>query len=167
MKDENFAVPAKVRYKGDNSNKFTNNKVYDAYFIEYWQGIRNSLHVKDDTGRITDFNPLEDFEIISDPADVLNFHEAIVECISTTNDDEIVGITIGKQYKSIGRDKLLRYALINAAWNVSLNNDTFKRYYDSKIAQGNSHYSALGHTAHKLVRVLFKLLNDNIPFALV
>lgn len=62
--------------------------------------------------------------------------------------------------------KLLRYALINAAWNVSLNNDTFKRYYDSKIAQGHSHYSALGHTAHKLVRVLFKLLNDNIPFAL-
>ena len=63
--------------------------------------------------------------------------------------------------------KILRYALINAAWNVSLNNDTFKRYYDSKIAQGNSHYSALRHTAHKLVRVLFKLLNDNIPFALV
>lgn len=62
--------------------------------------------------------------------------------------------------------KTLRYALINAAWNVSLNNDTFKRYYDSKIAQGKSHYSALGHTAHKLVRVLFKLLNDNIPFAI-
>ncbi len=62
--------------------------------------------------------------------------------------------------------KLLRYALINAAWNVSLNNDTFKRYYDSKIAQGHSHYSALGHTAHKLVRVIFKLLNDNIHFAL-
>lgn len=49
--------------------------------------------------------------------------------------------------------KILRYALINAAWNVSLNNDTFKRYYDSKVAQGNSHYSALGHTAHKLVRL--------------
>jgi transposase len=63
--------------------------------------------------------------------------------------------------------KILRYALINAAWNVSLNNDTFKRYYDSKVAQGNSHYSALGHTAHKLVRVIFKLLNDNITFALV
>ena len=62
--------------------------------------------------------------------------------------------------------KTLRYALINAAWNVSLNNDTFKRYYDSKIAQGNSHYSALGHTAHKLVRILFKLLTYNIPFAL-
>lgn len=62
--------------------------------------------------------------------------------------------------------KMLRYALINAAWNVSMNNDTFKSYYDSKIAQGNSHYSALGHTAHKLVRVIFKLLNDNVEFAL-
>lgn len=63
--------------------------------------------------------------------------------------------------------KVLRYALINAAWNVSLNNDTFKRYFDSKIAQGHSHYDALAHTAHKLVRVLFKLLIDNITFALV
>ena len=63
--------------------------------------------------------------------------------------------------------KVLRYALINAAWNVSLNNDTFKRYYDSKIAQGHSHYDALGHTAHKLVRVIFKLLTDNIAFALL
>ena len=63
--------------------------------------------------------------------------------------------------------KMLRYALINAAWNVSLNNDTFKRYFDSKIAQGHSHYDALAHTAHKLVRVLFKLLTDNVAFALV
>ena len=63
--------------------------------------------------------------------------------------------------------KVLRYALINAAWNVSLKNDTFKRYFDSKIAQGHSHYDALAHTAHKLVRVLFKLLNDNVAFALV
>ena len=63
--------------------------------------------------------------------------------------------------------KVLRYALINAAWNVSLNNDTFKRYFDSKITQGHSHYDALAHTAHKLVRVLFKLLTDNVAFALV
>lgn len=63
--------------------------------------------------------------------------------------------------------KVLRYALINAAWNVSLNNDTFRRYFDSKIAQGHSHYDALAHTAHKLVRVLFKLLTDNVAFALV
>lgn len=62
--------------------------------------------------------------------------------------------------------KVLRYALINAAWNVSLNNKTFKDYFDLKVSQGHSHYSALGHTAHKLVRVLFKMLKDNVVFNL-
>jgi transposase len=60
--------------------------------------------------------------------------------------------------------KLLRYALVNAAWNASLNDITFKSYYDSKRAQGKNHYNALGHTAHKLVRVIFKLLKGNITF---
>ena len=60
--------------------------------------------------------------------------------------------------------KVLRFALINAAWNASLNDPTFKRYFDLKVSQGNTHYSALGHVAHKLVRVIFKLLKDGIPF---
>jgi len=62
--------------------------------------------------------------------------------------------------------KLLRYALINAAWNVSLNNKTFDAYFKLKQSQGNSHYAALGHVAHKLVRVIFKILKDNVPFNL-
>ncbi|MDD3570029.1 MAG: IS110 family transposase [Lachnospiraceae bacterium] len=32
--------------------------------------------------------------------------------------------------------KLLRYALINAAWQTTLVNQTFKDYYDLKISQG-------------------------------
>ncbi len=44
----------------------------------------------------------------------------------------------------------LRYALIFTAWNLVRNSETFNRYYLSKRAQGKSHYSALGHTAHKL-----------------
>lgn len=62
--------------------------------------------------------------------------------------------------------KLLRYALINAAWNVSLNNKTFNDYFLLKKSQGNNHYAALGHVAHKLVRVIFKILNDNVAFNL-
>ena len=58
----------------------------------------------------------------------------------------------------------LRYTLIYAAWNVVRNNQIFKIYYEHKRSQGKSHYQALGHVAHKLVRVLFKLLSDNIPF---
>ena len=62
--------------------------------------------------------------------------------------------------------KLLRYALINAAWQLTLNNETFKAYYDLKISQGRRHYNALGHVAHKLVRVIHKMMTDNLVFDL-
>ena len=62
--------------------------------------------------------------------------------------------------------KLLRYALINAAWQTTLVNKTFKDYYDLKVSQGRRHYNALGHVAHKLVRVIHKMMSDNIEFNL-
>ena len=62
--------------------------------------------------------------------------------------------------------KLLRYALINAAWEVSLNNKTFHDYYDLKLSQGCSHFNALGHVAYKLVRVIFKMMSANVAFNL-
>lgn len=62
--------------------------------------------------------------------------------------------------------KLLRYALINAAWQITLTNGIFKDYYDLKISQGRRHYGALGHVAHKLVRVIHKMLTDNVAFHL-
>ena len=62
--------------------------------------------------------------------------------------------------------KVLRYALVNAAHNVVKNNATFKAYYDAKMAQGRTHYNALVHCAGKLVRVIFKMLTDNVEFAL-
>jgi len=60
----------------------------------------------------------------------------------------------------------LRYALINAAHNVVGNNKTFKDYYDQKISEGKSHYNALGHCAGKLVRIIYKMLTDDVPFNL-
>lgn len=62
--------------------------------------------------------------------------------------------------------RILRYALINAAHNFVLNNKTFKEYYDMKIAQGRSHYNALGHCAGKLVRIIHKMLTCNLKFNL-
>jgi transposase len=62
--------------------------------------------------------------------------------------------------------KLLRYALINAAWQTTLVNKTFKDYYDLKISQGRRHYNALGHVAHKLVRVIHKMMSTNVEFNL-
>lgn len=60
----------------------------------------------------------------------------------------------------------LRYALINAAHNVVRNNKTFKVYYDRKTSEGKPHYNALGHCAGKLVRIIYKMLTDNVEFNL-
>ena len=62
--------------------------------------------------------------------------------------------------------RTLRFALVNAAHNVVKNNATFKTYYDAKKAEGRSHYNALGHCAGKLVRVIYKMLTDNVEFNL-
>ena len=62
--------------------------------------------------------------------------------------------------------KVLRYALMNAAHNVVKNNATFKAYYDAKRAEGRTHYNALGHCAGKLVRVIWKMLTDEVAFNL-
>ena len=62
--------------------------------------------------------------------------------------------------------KVLRYALINAAHNVVKNNATFKAYYDAKMAEGRTHYNALGHCAGKLVRVIWRMMTDDLEFNL-
>ena len=62
--------------------------------------------------------------------------------------------------------RYLRYALIYAAHNVMKNNVTFKQLYDKKRANNLGHYGALGHCAGKLVRIIHKMLTDNVVFNL-
>ena len=62
--------------------------------------------------------------------------------------------------------RTLRYALINATHNVVKNNKTFQDFYERKREQGLTHYSALGHCASKLVRIIRKMLTDDIVFNL-
>ena len=97
--------PAIVRYIAESNEKFTAGACYEAYFLEYWEGERNSLHVKGDDGKITDFNPFSDFEVLSDEDGVLNTYEAIVRCHDGSYDNDGLGITLGKEYLAIGRDK--------------------------------------------------------------
>lgn len=63
-------------------------------------------------------------------------------------------------------NSLLRYILVWSANNVRLNNKTFEAYYQKKRNEGKSHYCALGHCANKLVRIMFKLIKDDIDFNL-
>lgn len=60
----------------------------------------------------------------------------------------------------------LRYAIYRVAFLIIYNNETFSKYYLKKRAQGKSHRVALCHVCNKLVRVIFKILTDNIPFNL-
>ena len=60
--------------------------------------------------------------------------------------------------------KHLRYAIHKAASIIIFNNDTFYEYYTSKRAKGKSYRNAVGHVSNKLVRVIFKILTENIPF---
>lgn len=62
--------------------------------------------------------------------------------------------------------RVLRYAIMNAAHNVVKNNATFKAYYNAKMAEGRTHYNALGHCAGKLVRIIWKMLTDEVEFNL-
>lgn len=105
MNNINFNKPAVVRYNTKSNRKFTKGKLYEAYFIEYWEGERTSLHVRGNDGTITDFNPLEDFEVISDEGKLLNNYEATVQCITHKYDHFMCCVTFGKEYKAIGRDK--------------------------------------------------------------
>ncbi len=57
-------------------------------------------------------------------------------------------------------NKLLRYALIWTAYNMSRHEGPIKRYYELKRSQGKSHYNALGHCAAKLCRYIFWILNN-------
>ena len=50
--------------------------------------------------------------------------------------------------------------------HVVRNNATFKAYYDAKRSEGRSHYNALEHCAGKLVRVIWKMLTDEVEFNL-
>ena len=63
-------------------------------------------------------------------------------------------------------NSLLRYSLVWTAWNVCLHNSTFMNYYNKKRMEGKSHYSALGHCAGKLNRIIFKMIKDNVDFNL-
>lgn len=80
-----------VRFVGNQDNcklgcsekyRFINGHLYNAYFLEYWQGERTNLHVKGEDGEVSDFNPFDDFEVIEDCDNVLNDHEAIVRCVT-------------------------------------------------------------------------------------
>lgn len=93
--------PAKVKYNGEPSNEFDIDGIYNAYFVEYWQGTRNNLNVRNKLGEIVNFVDLADFEIIEDRFGVLRTGEAIVKA-KKSSDAGLSGVTKDREYRAIG-----------------------------------------------------------------
>lgn len=87
----------------DFAYRFLPGEIYPAYFLEYWQGKRESLHVVDALGERGHYIPLRDFEIVEDKDDVLNLKEAVIRCITHKFDEKLFGLSYGKEYIALGR----------------------------------------------------------------
>lgn len=103
---------------------------------------------------------IKDIKLFSSPSKVLAY-AGLDPRVRQSGNFSAVTTSMSKRGSS-----MLRYALIMSAHNVVKNNKTFKDYYDKKRSEGKRHYNALGHTANKLVRVIYKLLTTNIKFDL-
>ena len=60
--------------------------------------------------------------------------------------------------------RYLRKALYQAVFTVCKYCSTFNAYYTKKRNQGKTHRCAQGHCVRKLLRVIYKLLANNIAF---
>lgn len=60
--------------------------------------------------------------------------------------------------------KLLRYAMLRASGLIIFNSETYNTYYNRKLAQGKTHNNVVCHVAHKLTRVIFHMLKNNVEF---
>lgn len=58
----------------------------------------------------------------------------------------------------------LRYVLMNCGMPLIMYNMVFAEYYHKKRAEGKPHRVALNHVAKKLIRVIYTLETQNVPF---
>ncbi|WP_419723685.1 transposase [Thomasclavelia ramosa] len=60
--------------------------------------------------------------------------------------------------------RYLRKSLYQCILSLCTNNLAFNKYYKLKRLQGKSHSCAQEHSIRRLIRVIYKLLSENIQF---
>ena len=106
--------------------------------------------------------------IVAEVGDITNFMEA-ARLISFAGMDPLVHQS-GKYdaaHMPISKhgSRYLRKALYQAVFTVCRYCPVFQDYYTKKISQGKSHRCAQGHCVRKLLRVIYKLLSENISYS--
>jgi len=145
-------------------------ELFDQQLQELDETIKALMHEIDSVIKtVPGIGSLNGAAILGEIGDIHRFHSSC-QLLAYAGLDPSVNqsgkFTAQRTRMSKRGSKMLRYALINAAWQATLNNKTFKDYYELKVSQGRSHYNALGHVAHKLVRIIHKMMTDNLKFNL-
>ncbi|NLI93112.1 MAG: hypothetical protein GX434_13295 [Peptococcaceae bacterium] len=65
--------PALVRFKGNTNEEIIHGKIYKAYSLDYWNNELKCLYIKDETGEISGWHDLDEFEVIEDKDNVISF----------------------------------------------------------------------------------------------
>ena len=108
-----------------------------------------------------------DSPILSDIGDINNFSSA-VKVMGFAGVDPVAyqsgEYSAPRTALSKRGSRYLRKSLCQRILTVYKYNLTFNKYYKLKRSQGKSHKCALGHLVRKLIRVIYKLLSENIPF---
>lgn len=103
---------------------------------------------------------IDDIKKFSNPSKLLAF-AGLDPVVKQSGNFQASSMKISKRGSSY-----LRYAIYRVAFSIIYNNETFHNYYLDKRSQGKNHRVALGHVCNKLVRIIFKILTDDIPFNL-
>ena len=103
---------------------------------------------------------IDDIKRFSNPSKLLAF-AGLDPVVKQSGNFQSDSLKISKRVSTY-----LRYAIYRVAFLIIYNNETFHNYYIEKRAQGKNHRVALGHVCNKLVRIIFKILTDDIPFNL-
>ena len=105
--------------------------------------------------------------ILAEIGDITNFKEA-AKLISYAGMEPLVHQSgnYDAAHMPISKhgSRYLRKALYQAAFTVCKYCPVFQDYYTKKINQGKSHRCAQGHCVRKLLRVIYKLLSENISY---
>ena len=106
--------------------------------------------------------------ILAEIGDIANFKEA-AKLISFAGMDPLV-YQSGKYdaaHMPISKhgSRYLRKALYQAVFTVCRYCPVFQDYYTKKINQGKNYRCAQGHCVRKLLRVIYKLLSENISYS--
>jgi transposase len=91
--------------------------------------------------------------------------EQLLSYLGVCPQSKTSGKSVNRSWMSRRGDALFRKHLYMGAMAASRSHFLFKNYYDLLVSKGRCHQSALAAVMRKILRVLFAVLRDSVPFS--